>query len=197
MKPAAKIVVVALVAGLLGAAAGLWLNGPGPLLRTEFGQRLLQGALSASAPKPPADLPVAELGQRVPAFELPALDGRQVRLPAEFAGRPVLVNVWASWCGPCVREMPELERFARAQAANGTQVVGIALDEPAAVRAFLQRIPVSYPILLDPPGPRDAGVRLGNARGVLPYTVLLDAQGRVRKRKIGPFQAGEVENWAR
>jgi hypothetical protein len=56
---------------------------------------------------------------------------------------------------------------------------------------------VSYPLLVDAPGPRDAGVRLGNPRGVLPYSVLLDAQGRVVKEKIGPFREGEIEGWAR
>jgi len=93
--------------------------------------------------------------------------------------------------------MPELDRYARSQAANGTQVVGIALDDTAAVEAFLQRIPVSYPLLVDAPGPRDAGVRLGNPRGVLPYSVLLDAHGRVVKQKVGPFREGEIEGWAR
>jgi len=152
--------------------------------------------LSASAPKPPADLKIAERGAIVPTFTLPTLGGSAVTLPQAYAGRPLLVNVWASWCGPCVREMPELDRYARSQATNGTQVVGIALDDTAAVKAFLQRIPVSYPLLVDAPGPRDAGVRLGNPRGVLPYSVLLDAQGRVVKQKIGPFGEGEIEGWA-
>ena len=72
---------------------------------------------------------------------------------------------------------------------------GIALDDVQAVRDFLQRIPVRYPILLDQAGPRDAGVQLGNPKGVLPYTVLVSADGRLLKQKIGPFQAGEIEDW--
>jgi thiol-disulfide isomerase/thioredoxin len=109
----------------------------------------------------------------------------------------VLLNLWASWCGPCIKEMPELDRFARAQGANGTQVVGIALDDAAAVEAFLQRTPVNYPLLIDTPGPRDAGVRLGNPQGVLPYSILVDGQGRVLKQKIGPFSTGEIDSWTR
>ena len=93
--------------------------------------------------------------------------------------------------------MPELHRFARSQAANGMQVVAIALDEPEAVRAFLRRVPVAYPVLVDAPGPGDAGVRLGNRKGVLPYSVLLDADGRVLKQKVGPFGEGEIEGWVR
>ncbi len=195
--PTGKLLLVALAAGALGVAVGLWREGPSPLLHTELGQRALQGAISATAPPPPSDLKIAKRGGIVPAFTLTALDGRAVAVPQAYAGRPVLVNLWASWCGPCVKEMPELDRFARSQAPNGTQVVGIALDDATAVEAFLRRIPVSYPLLIDTPGPRDAGVRLGNPKGVLPYSVLLDAQGRVLKQKIGPFRDGEIDGWAR
>ncbi|MDR0183810.1 TlpA disulfide reductase family protein [Lysobacter arvi] len=195
MGSTAKILLVAAIAGALGVVAGLVVNGPGPLLRTEVGQRALQSAMEASAPRPPADLAVARRGEIVPTIRLPALDGRSIELPTAYAGRPVLVNLWASWCGPCIEEMPELDRFAAAQGANGTQVVGIALDDPAAVDAFLKRVPVRYPILLDEPGPRDAGVQLGNPKGVLPYTALVAADGRLIKQKIGPFQHGEIDNW--
>ena len=109
----------------------------------------------------------------------------------------MLINVWASWCGPCIEEMPELQRFAASQGATGTQVVGIALDDAASVRAFLRKIPVQYPILLDAPGPADAGVHLGNPKGVLPYSVLVSADGRLLKQRIGPFAAGEIPGWAR
>lgn len=199
MKPGGtvKLLLVALAAGALGVAVGLWREGPSPLLHTELGQRALQGAMSAPAPEPPADLKIAERGGIVLTFTLPTLGGQPVAIPQAYAGRSVLVNLWASWCGPCVKEMPELDRFARSQAPNGTQVVGIALDDAAAVEAFLRRIPVSYPLLIDTPGPRDAGVRLGNPKGVLPYSVLLDAQGRVLKQKIGPFRDGEIDGWAR
>jgi hypothetical protein len=92
--------------------------------------------------------------------------------------------------------MPELQRFAAAQGQAGVQVVGIALDDADAVRAFLRRIPVDYPILLDAPGPADAGVRLGNPRGVLPYSILVSAEGRLLKQRIGPFVHGEIDGWA-
>ncbi len=196
MRGTTKILLVALLAGTLGVVASIAVNGPGPLLRTEWGQRAVQGALSAVSPAPPGGLAVATRGGPVPPIRLPALERAPLVLPADFAGRPLLVNVWASWCGPCIAEMPELERYARAQGDTGTQVLGIALDDEASVRAFLARIPVSYPIALDVPGPRDSGVQLGNPRGVLPYSVLVSADGRLLKQRIGPFEHGEIDAWA-
>ena len=195
MKSTTKILLVALGAGLLGAAAGLLMNGPGPLLRSEVGQRALQGAMSATAPPAPEGLQVAGRGDPMPTLQLPDLEGQAVELPAAYAGRPILINFWASWCGPCIEEMPELDRFAAIQGDGGVQVIGIALDTPGEVAAFLEHTPVRYPILLEQPGPRDSGVQLGNPKGVLPYTALIDADGRLVKQKIGPFQHGEIEGW--
>lgn len=180
MKPVAKIVLAAVVAGALGVAAGLWRDG-------RF----------SPAPAPPAGVTVAGVGDPLPVIAIPNLDGKIVELAGIARGRPMLVNIWASWCGPCIKEMPELERFSREQAGNAVQVVGLALDTPEAVRGFLTRVPVSYPILLDAPGPADASVRLGNTRGLLPYSVLVGADGRIAKRKLGPFEEGEIEDWVR
>ena len=189
------VVAIALVAGGLGVVASIFVGGPGPLLGTEAGQRLYANTLSATAPAPPEGVSVAKRGEVIAPFEVAGLDGTPIRVPAAYAGQPVLVNIWASWCGPCIEEMPELDRFAREQGENGVQVLGIALDDAEAVRAFLERIPVNYAIALDAPGPADAGVRLGNPRGVLPYTVLLSPDGRLLKQRIGPFAHGEIDGW--
>ena len=195
MQGTTRVLLVALAAGALGVVAALAMRGPGPLLGTEVGQRAVQGVLSATAPPAPDGVPVARRGDLVAPMVVGTLAGGETTFPVPGSARPTLVNVWASWCGPCIEEMPELERFHGEQAANGVQVVGIALDDRDAVEAFLQRIPVTYPILLDTPGPADAGVRLGNPAGVLPYTALLDADGRLVRQKIGPFQPGEIESW--
>lgn len=195
MRSSTRIVLVALAAGTLGVLASLVTGGPGPLLRSELGQRLLGSALSAAAPAPPAGVVVATRGDMVPVVNVRDLEGNTVQLPSNFVGRRLLVNVWASWCSPCIKEMPELQRFAMQQPANGVQVVGIALDDADAVASFLKRVAVSYPILLDAPGPADAGVRLGNPKGVLPYSVLISADGRLLKQRIGPFADGEIEAW--
>src|SRR3546814_9584857 len=78
-----------------------------------------------------------------------------------------MINYWASWCGPCIHEMPILDAFARAQGADGVQVLGVALDNEASVREFLAKLPVSYRIALEIPSGDDSSVRLGNGQNVL------------------------------
>ena len=113
-------------------------------------------------------------------------------------GRVRLLNYWASWCGPCRKEMPLLDRFAVDQGANGVEVVGIALDDPGDAKAFLDRVPVGFPMFREAPGPADSSAVLGNKRDVLPFSVLIGADGRVLKTKYGAFSTlGELESWAR
>ena len=184
------VVAVAVVAGLLGVAASLAVDRSW-LARTRLGQAILQ-----AGPTDAAD-PVARVGERLPAIALPTLDGETRHLADLAAGRPLLVNFWASWCRPCLEEMPALDAFARRQGANGVQVVGIALDEADAVRSFLDARPVGYAVLVDSPGPADSSVRLGNARGVLPYSVLVGADGRILKQWAGPLEPDDLDGWAR
>ena len=193
------ILVVALLAAFAGAAASLYFE-PTIALRlagTEPGQRVLETVLDAKAPTPPAGTKIAKRGDIVPAMTLATPNGAKVEIPRDWAGKPTLVNLWASWCAPCLKEMPELQAFASEQAANGAQVVGIALDDAASVQAMLQRLAITYPNLIDAPGPADAGVRLGNPAGVLPYSILVSADGRVLKTRIGPFaDLAEIRDWA-
>ena len=184
------VVAVAVVAGLLGVVASLAVDRSW-LARTRLGQAILQAGPTDAAG------PVARVGERLPAIALPTLDGETRHLADLAAGRPLLVNFWASWCRPCLEEMPALDAFARRQGANGVQVVGIALDEADAVRSFLDARPVGYAVLVDSPGPADSSVRLGNARGVLPYSVLVGVDGRILKQWAGPLEPADLDGWAR
>lgn len=171
---------------VLAAGLGLW-----------AGHRLSPGPATSIAPPAAAAKSPLRAGDPMPALSLPDLEGRALDLHQHFAGRPLLINVWASWCAPCIEEMPELGRFAGTQGDSGVQVLGLALDTPDDVRGFLQRVPVDYPIVIETPGPRDASVQLGNAQGLLPYSVLFDAQGRMVKAKLGPFARGEIDGWVK
>jgi thiol-disulfide isomerase/thioredoxin len=186
------VVAAAVLAGSLGVLASLRVDHPW-LARTAPVQDALRQPRAGQVPA----VPVAREGDPVPALRLPDPSGTPLLLAGLIAGRPALVNVWASWCGPCVKEMPLLDAFDREQGPNGVQVVGIALDEPAAVRAFLARTPVAYPILVDAAGPADAGVRLGNPRGVLPYSVLVGADGHIVEQWVGPVERADLQRWAR
>jgi len=139
--------------------------------------------------------PTLHLGRHVPSFVLADLDGQPIYFPEQFIGKWLLVNIWASWCAPCVQEIPELAQFAATQDENGVQVVGIALDHQQAVHDFMQRIVIPYLVVLDLPSTNDASVKLGNHQGLLPYSVLIDRQGRLVQQKLGPFAHGEVEQW--
>lgn len=185
------VVAAAVVAGALGVAASLRVD-RGWLARTEPVQHMLRQPKAGQAPT----VPVAREGDRLPALTLPDPQGRPTQLAGLVAHRPALLNVWATWCGPCVKEMPLLDAFARQQGANGVQVVGIALDDPAAVRDFLARHRIGYPSLVDTPGTADAGVRLGNPRGVLPYSVLVAADGRILEQWVGPLEQDDLDDWA-
>ena len=199
MKIDLRIVLVALVAAIAGAGASVFFDPTiaTQLAGTEPGQRVLDTILRSRAPAPPDGVIVAERGHIVPDMTLPDSSGAATRIPRAWLGKPRLVNLWATWCAPCLKEMPDLQAFASEQGANGIQVVGIALDDAAAVRDFLQQHRITYPTLVDAPGPADAGIRLGNPAGVLPYTALISAEGRLLKTKIGPFEDKQaIADWA-
>lgn len=116
---------------------------------------------------------------------------------ASLRGQPLLVNFWATWCPPCIKEMPLLDRFYREQHARGWQVVGLAADNAEPVREFLGRLPMSFPIGLA--GFEGVGLsrRLGNANGALPFTVVLGADGAIAARKLGAIAPEDLDLWDR
>ncbi len=114
---------------------------------------------------------------------------------ASLRGTPLVLNFWATWCAPCVKEMPELDRFARQFATRGGKVLGLAVDNPTSVRQFLARTPVSYTIGLAGFDGTDLSRRLGNADGSLPFTAVFNRQGAVMQRKLGTTKVDELNRW--
>lgn len=142
----------------------------------------------------PADVTVAQLGQPAPALELPDLQGRMHRL-ADDRGRRVLLNFWASWCGPCLDELPMLDKAEAKFGDQGAIVLGIAMDEPARVRAFLADHPVRFPILLGRMEPPSTSLLWGDSGEVLPFSVLIGADGRVIATHRGPLDVALLDRW--
>ena len=127
-------------------------------------------------------------------LRFPKPDGGELVM-STLRGQPVLLNFWATWCAPCVKEMPELDRFARAYAGRGWHVVGLAIDGATPVREYLRRTPVGFLIGLAGFEGAELTQQLGNPQGALPFTVVLNRQGLIVKRKLGPSDYAELVRW--
>ncbi len=195
---ARRTVLVALALG--AAAAGAWFG-----LRRS-GSPADSGGTAASSASPDASAPanaasapliagdLLQAGFWAQQFDTPT--GGSLNL-ASLKGKPVLLNFWATWCPPCVKEMPELDRFHTEFAPKGWQVLGLAIDGPTPVKEFLAKVHVGFGIGLAGFGGTELAQALGNAAGGLPFSLLIDAQGRVRHRKMGATHFDELAGWAR
>ena len=112
-------------------------------------------------------------------------------------GKPLVLNFWATWCAPCLKELPLLDSFHRQHAANGIQVIGLAVDEPTAVREFLTRHPVGFPIGLAGFEGAELSRQLGNQSGGLPFSAVFNTSGKLVLRKLGALTSDELSGWAK
>jgi thiol-disulfide isomerase/thioredoxin len=170
----AKVLVVTVLAGTLSIGAAL------------FGERWLA--------QQDLDLVTGRDDDRIatlPDLRLPDLSGQQMASNA-WAGKVVVLNFWATWCPPCLREMPMLDELQRGVGPGQLQVVGIAIDSPEAVQRFLSENQVSYPILLGDADTVGLSRRLGNRTGGLPFTVVFDPLGRHVFSHTGEISADVV-----
>ena len=114
----------------------------------------------------------------------PDLQGEPQALD-QWRGQVVVVNFWATWCAPCREEIPMFVRLQQAHGSRGLQFVGIAIDQPAAVRPFAAELHMNFPVLIGGIDAIEITRKLGNRAGVLPYTVVIDRQGRIAALEVG------------
>jgi len=129
-------------------------------------------------------------------FELsyPDAQGKTTAL-SDVRGRLTIVNFWATWCPPCIEEMPELSQVHSDLSPNNVKVIGLAIDSPSNVREFLESRSFSYPLLITGGSGTELARRLGNGIDALPYTVMIDEKGRVVKQKTGRIREEELRSW--
>jgi peroxiredoxin len=150
-------------------------------------------AVPTPAPALSAQTPTVQTyppGRPAPALRLPGLDGRPVDLAA-LRGRPVVVNFWATWCDPCVREFPLLRQAATSHRSQRLAVVGVLTnDRPDAARAFVRRLDATWPVGLDPRG--TTATRWG-AVG-LPHTYFVHPDGTLASHQLGELTQASLDH---
>lgn len=135
--------------------------------------------------------PGLEEGEPAPALELPSIEGGTVALDA-LRGKVVLLNIWATWCPPCVKEMPSMQKVYEEHGDRGLEIVAVAVDDQPGVRQpdgrieglvsdFVERYGLTFPVVVDPTG--DTERRFDTE--YLPTTFLIDREGRIRAREVG------------
>jgi thiol-disulfide isomerase/thioredoxin len=113
---------------------------------------------------------------------------------AEFQGKVVVVNFWATWCVPCREEMPAFARLHDRWRTRGVQFVGLADDDPAKVERFGRELGIPYPLWVGSESAAALSRRLGNRLGALPHTVVIDGSGRPVLQKVGPYTEAELDD---
>jgi thiol-disulfide isomerase/thioredoxin len=126
-------------------------------------------------------------------FETPA--GESLAM-GRFQGKPLLLNFWATWCPPCIEELPMIQAFWRENSPKGHQVMALAIDQPSAVRRFLERQPLGFPVGLAGLEGTNLAKSLGNAAGGLPFTVFFKADGSIWRQKMGQLTPEDLSQWA-
>ncbi len=126
------------------------------------------------------------------AASFPDLSGKQQSL-AQWSNKLLVINFWASWCGPCLDELPIFVKMQEKYSARGLQVIGIAADSPANVGNFAKKLNVNYPVLPDEARAIEFSKRAGNRLGLLPYTIIIAPDGDILHTRLGVVSETEIE----
>ena len=183
--------LIILVAGIAGYFA-YKAKAPEPTAKLEA----IPASATVSTPvDTPADTAAPESKKRIvpdslPDITLAAADGTPTKL-SSFSGRPLMVNFWATWCAPCRREIPLLNKVRAERKVQNAEIVGVAVDFREDVLKFVQKVPINYPLLI---GEED-GLAAAEAFGMgmaFPFSVFADSQGRILTIKVGELHEDEA-----
>ncbi len=144
------------------------------------------GGRPAPAAQPAAEPTMAEVGKAAPDFSLTTLDGKKLDL-AGLKGKPVVVNFWASWCGYCAAEAPDLEALYKQYSPKGLQMLGVGTDEPEKLGPKAKELGLTYPIGSNPDAARSYGVQ------GIPHTFIINSKGEVTASLVGQRSKEELE----
>lgn len=175
----------AAAAGLTGAGVAWWKSQPHPFRPLQANAGVGTAAVVSAGP---GTDPFWGL-----SFDTP--DGKVLAM-SSFRGKPLLVNFWATWCPPCIEELPLIDSFYSANRRNNWQVLGLAVDQPSAVRNWLQAKPLGFAVGMAGLSGTDLSKSLGNAAGGLPFTVVFGGAGQLLHRKIGKVTPDDLALWA-
>lgn len=128
------------------------------------------------------------------ASKIVFVDGNTYPL-TKHQGKPLLINVWAPWCAPCVEELPELSALAISPAAKGVQFLGLGVDNAQNISDFSVKHPVGFPLLVGGTAGTAFAKAVDQKGGALPFTALINAQGQIVGQKTGRVTVAEVLNW--
>ncbi len=137
-------------------------------------------------------LTLAALSPAAADFKLTDSDGKVHRL-ADYRGKWVIVNFWATWCAPCLEEIPEFIKLQEKYGKQGLQFVGIAIDQKDKVEAFAEQNGINYPVLAGEADAIDLSRKAGNRLGALPYTLIIDRAGQVVATELGGLTEAKLE----
>jgi thiol-disulfide isomerase/thioredoxin len=131
--------------------------------------------------------------QRRPDFRLTDLQG-QTHANSEWDGKVVVVNFWATWCPPCIQEIPMFVNLQKQYGERGLQFIGIAIDSVAPVQRFIKELGINYPVFVDDRKGIEIATEFGNRQGVLPFTVVINRQGEMVLHRMGEMEEPQMRS---
>ena len=132
------------------------------------------------------------LPEHLPVFTMQDTSGI-TRNSREWQGKILIVNFWASWCPPCLEEIPELIDLQNRYSPQGLQVIGVAIDDPDQAKSFMQAQGVNFPVIIGVDDAIELGKKMGNRISTLPYTAIFDQQGKTRYAQPGKISKNDLE----